>query len=107
LRPIAFTWKEGGARDLGLGAEDVAAVEPLLVTHNAKGEIEGVKYDRLSAVLINAIHQQQQQIQQQHDLVAQQQRQLGRLRAANAALNARLRVVEQRVTKNGTGANPQ
>jgi hypothetical protein len=107
LRPIAFTWKQDGARDLGLGAEDVAAVEPLLVTHNAQGQIEGVKYDRLSAVLINAIHQQQQQIQQQRDLVAQQQRQLGRLRAANAALNARLRVVERRGTKNRTGANPQ
>jgi hypothetical protein len=28
LRPIAFNWKQDGTRDLGLGAEDVAAVEP-------------------------------------------------------------------------------
>ena len=52
-------------RDLGLGAEDVAAIEPLLVTHNDKGQVEGVKYDHLNVVLINAILQQQAQIKQQ------------------------------------------
>ena len=62
LRPISFTWKADGTRDVGLGAEDVAKIEPLLVTHNDKGEIEGVKYDHLNVVLINAIKQQQIQI---------------------------------------------
>lgn len=64
LRPISYTWKDHPERDLGLAAEEVAAVEPRLVTHNAKGEIEGVKYDRLTAVLVNAIKQQQTQIEQ-------------------------------------------
>lgn len=32
---------------LGLGAENVAAIDPLLVTYNSKGEVEGVKYDRI------------------------------------------------------------
>jgi hypothetical protein len=62
LRPVTFRWKDGGQRDLGLVAEEVNDVEPLLVTHNAKGEIEGVKYDRLAAVLINAVKEQQAQI---------------------------------------------
>src|SRR5262249_7606613 len=44
LTPISFTWKEGGMRDVGLGAEDVAAVEPLLIIRDDKGEVEGVKY---------------------------------------------------------------
>src|SRR5262249_23292402 len=30
LRPIAFTWKQGGMQDVGLAAEDVERVEPLL-----------------------------------------------------------------------------
>lgn len=64
LRPISFTWKEDGARDLGLGAEEVERVEPLLTFRNKQGEIEGVKYNQLSAVLINAIKEQQQQIQE-------------------------------------------
>ena len=69
LRPISFTWKVDGTRDLGLGAEDVAKVEPLLVTHNGHGEIEGVRYDRLGTVLINAIQQQQAEIQTLKQLV--------------------------------------
>ena len=65
LQPLTFTWKTDQSRDLGLGAEDVAAIEPLLVTHNRNGEIEGVKYDRLAVVLINAVKEQQSQIERQ------------------------------------------
>ena len=50
-------------RDLGLGAEDVAAAEPLLVTYNENGEVEGVKYDRVAVVLLNAVKEQQAQIE--------------------------------------------
>jgi hypothetical protein len=64
LRPISFTWKSDGSRDFGLGAEDVASVGPFLVTRNERGEVEGVKYDRLSVVLINAIKEQQREIHQ-------------------------------------------
>jgi hypothetical protein len=62
LRPISFDWKEGGMHDLGLGAEDVAAIEPLLVNYNSKGEVEGVKYDRIGVVLVNAVKEQQAEI---------------------------------------------
>src|SRR5690606_37158601 len=40
LRPIAFNWNQGGARDLGFGAEEVQKVEPLLTTYNNKGEFD-------------------------------------------------------------------
>ncbi len=69
LRPIAFDWKQGGIHDLGLGAEDVAAIEPLLVTYNTKGEVEGVKYDRIGVVLINAVKEQQAQIERQQTVI--------------------------------------
>jgi hypothetical protein len=81
LHPITFKWKANQTLDLGFGAEDVAAVEPLLVTRNEKGEVEGVKYDRLSAVFINAFKEQQAQI--------------ASLRAVNDSLNARLRLIEK------------
>jgi len=71
LRPVTFDWKQNGEHDLGLVAEEVANVEPLLVTHNAKGEIEGVKYDRVAVVLLNAVKEQQHLIeQQQHQIEA-------------------------------------
>lgn len=69
LNPITFDWKEGGMKDLGLGAEDVAVIEPLLVTYNKKGEVEGVKYDRIGVVLLNAVKEQQIQIQKQQEQI--------------------------------------
>ena len=34
LHRVTFDWKQGGEHDLGLVAEEVVKVEPLLVTHN-------------------------------------------------------------------------
>lgn len=69
LRPISFDWKDGGMKDLGLAAEDVEKVDPLLVTYNAKGEVEGVKYDRIGVVLVNAVKEQQSVIESQQQKI--------------------------------------
>lgn len=79
LRPITFDWKEGGLHDVGFGAEEVAAVEPLLTFRNENNEIEGVKYSQISVVLVNAIKEQQAQIQKQEAVLLQQQRQIDQL----------------------------
>jgi Chaperone of endosialidase len=84
LHPISFTWKDSGLRDLGFGAEEVLKIDPLLVTYNKEGQVEGVKYDRLSVALVNAVREQQQQIES--------------LRQANAVMTARLKMIEQRLT---------
>jgi hypothetical protein len=62
LHPVTFDWKGTGEPDLGFVAEEVNQVTPLLTTRNADGQIEGVKYDHISAVLVNAVQEQQQQI---------------------------------------------
>jgi len=82
LRPITFDWKEGGKKDVGFGAEDVAKINPLFVTYNDKGEVEGVKYDRLSAVFVNAFKEQQAQIERQ-------QREIDALRKLVCSMSAR------------------
>ncbi|MDM7921573.1 MAG: tail fiber domain-containing protein [Pyrinomonadaceae bacterium] len=64
LRPVTFNWTAGNAPDLGLVAEEVAAIDPLLVTYNDKGEVEGVKYDRIGVVLINTVKEQHLRIEQ-------------------------------------------
>lgn len=81
LKPITFDWKDGGLHDLGLGAEDVAAIEPLLVTYNTKGEVEGVKYDRIGVVLVNAVKEQQKQIERQDATIQRQRSELAALKA--------------------------
>jgi Chaperone of endosialidase len=76
LKPYNFAWKNTGARELGLIAEDVAAAEPLLTYKNEKDEIEGVKYENLTVVLVNAIKEQQTQIEELRQQVRAQQEQL-------------------------------
>jgi hypothetical protein len=69
LRPVSFDWKGRDERDLGFIAEEVAEIEPLLTFRNDKGEIEGVKYAQISVVLINAVKEQQAQIEQLKKIV--------------------------------------
>ncbi len=66
LRPISYNWKEGGAYDIGLGAEDVAKVAPFFAVRNKEGVVEGVRYERLNMLLINAVKEQQQIIERQN-----------------------------------------
>src|SRR5207244_3122609 len=83
LRPISFTWKQDGTKDIGFGAEEVEKVAPMFTFRNDKGKIEGVRYDRLGVVFVNAFKEQQTQIQKQQDqlkraqaLSTQQQQQI-------------------------------
>ena len=65
LRPVTYNWKNNGVRDIGFIAEEVADIEPLLATYNEKGQIEGVKYGQITTVLVNAVKEQQTQIEAQ------------------------------------------
>lgn len=69
----AFTYQgklnDGGAADVGFGAEDVARINPLFVTYNVQGEIEGVEFDRLSVAFVNAAKERQTKIQNQQEQI--------------------------------------
>jgi hypothetical protein len=73
LRPISFTWKADGSKDIGFGAEEVERVAPAFTFRNDKGQIEGVRYDRLGVLFVNAFKEQQQQINQQQQEIEQLQ----------------------------------
>ena len=73
LRPVTFHYKQepNGPVQYGLIAEEVAKVYPDLVTRDAKGTIEGVRYEELTPLLLTALqHQQQEQVRQQQEIVA-------------------------------------
>jgi hypothetical protein len=80
LRPITFDWKQGGMRDVGFGAEDVAKIDPRFVTYNDKGQVEGVKYDRLTVAFVNALKEQQAQIEALQKQVVTQEKTLDALK---------------------------
>jgi hypothetical protein len=94
LRPVSFNWKADNQADMGLVAEEVADVEPLLVIHNEKGEVEGVKYERVGVVLINAVKEQQAQIEKQQKLIESQQQQIDALKKLVCATNPAAAICE-------------
>ncbi len=88
LRPVSFRWQDSELEDIGLIAEELADIEPRLITYNDEGEIEGIKYRHLSAVLIAAL----QDLQSDYRMtVAAQQREI-------EALTAQVATLEQTVT---------
>lgn len=71
LNPVVFKWKETGEPGIGLNAEDVAAAEPQLINRDEKGDIRDVKTQALNVVLINAVKEQQAQIEAQRKEIDQ------------------------------------
>ena len=67
MRPVSFKWKGRDENDLGLIAEEVHDVSPLLNTYTKDGKVEGVKYSQLTAVLVNAVKEQQKEIKAMQD----------------------------------------
>lgn len=64
LRGRAFDWKHSGAHDLGLIAEEVAEVLPDMVVYEP-GDTEalGVNYQAMVPLLVEAMREQQEQIE--------------------------------------------
>jgi regulator of replication initiation timing len=58
----------------------------LLATFNSKGEIQGVKYDRIGVVLVNAVKEQQTQIESQKKQIEELQEQNRQQRLFNDGL---------------------
>lgn len=65
LRGVTFSWKANGKHDIGLIAEEVAAVVPEVVGFEKNGkDARSVDYGRLTALLVEAVKQQQAEIQE-------------------------------------------
>ena len=60
LRGVTYDWKETGEASVGVIAQEVEAVFPELVVENE--EYKSVDYGKLTSVLIEAIKEQQAQI---------------------------------------------
>ncbi|WP_395300451.1 tail fiber domain-containing protein [Enterobacter sp. ECC-175] len=60
LKGVSYTWKENKTADVGLIAQDVEKVYPELV--KTKDDVKQVDYQKLVAPLIEAVREQQEQI---------------------------------------------
>ena len=61
LRGVSFDWKEGGTKAFGLIAQETKKVIPEVVDQDENGYL-GIKYNNLIGVLVEAIKDQQDQI---------------------------------------------
>jgi hypothetical protein len=70
LRGVSFAWTANGQRDIGLIAEEVGEVIPEVVAYDVNSEdATSVDYGRLVAVLIEAVKEQQEEIDELKALV--------------------------------------
>jgi trimeric autotransporter adhesin len=78
LRPVTFTWNKKSApglvnapdtRQFGLIAEEVAELFPALVNYEKDGTPLNVKYEYLSALLINEVQKLKKEIETLKKLV--------------------------------------
>jgi hypothetical protein len=83
LRPVTFIYKNdpSNTRQYGLIAEEVRQVYPELVTYDAQGKLESVRYEQLIAMLLNELQKEHAHNALQAEQLAQQAVQLQRVSA--------------------------
>jgi len=89
LEGKTYSWKEdttfANKQDIGLVAQDVEKVFPELVMENGQG-YKGIAYSKLTAVLIEAMKEQQGQMTTQQQQMTAQQDQIATLEKENTQL---------------------
>ena len=98
LSPVRFRWTDQGQEDIGLVAEEVAAVIPEIVTYNSEGQVEGVEYNRLGPLLVAGFQEQTAAnaerfaaLETDHQRLAEENTRLGIAQHELARENAELR----------------
>jgi Chaperone of endosialidase len=67
LKPVTFDYKSDstGTPQFGLIAEEVAEINPDLIVRDADGEIYGVRYEAVNAMLLNEFLKEHQKVEEQ------------------------------------------
>jgi hypothetical protein len=68
LRPVEYRYKPemnlGDLLHIGLIADEVAKVDPRIAAYKSNGELESVDYEHITALLVSAVQEQQQEIEE-------------------------------------------
>ena len=94
LKPVTFRYKKeiepNSAIMFGLIAEEVEKVAPELVTRNAKGQVETVRYEAVNAMLLNEFLKEHRRNEEQEAIIARQQKQIEALTVGLQKVSAQL-----------------
>lgn len=105
LRGVRFDWKpeHGGKADIGFVAEEVGQVVPEIVSWEAdRVYAQALAYDRITALAVEAIKEQQQLIERQQDEIERQQAALAEVQSQVDRLNADAAAKERSMRELGT-----
>jgi hypothetical protein len=101
LKPVSFRYKKeidaSGSPQFGLIAEDVAGINPDLVTRDAEGNPETVRYDSINAMLLNEFLKEHHTVQEQDARLTKQEAFIARQQKQIEALTAGLQKVSAQV----------
>jgi hypothetical protein len=94
LKPVTFHYKKEldpkGAAQFGLVAEEVAKVNPDLVVADEQGKPFTVRYEEVSAMLLNEFLKAHRRMEEQDATIAKQQKQIETLTAGLQKVSAQL-----------------
>lgn len=65
LRPVSYTWKESGKKDVGFIAEEVAGIVPEAVTYDKDGQIESFNPNTIISLAVKSLKELDEQVQDQ------------------------------------------
>jgi hypothetical protein len=95
LKTVTFRYKKEIERNsslmFGLIAEEVEQVDPDLVTRNDKGEVEAVRYEAVTAMLLNEFLKEHRKVEDQDCRIEQQEATIAELKQGVQALTAQLK----------------
>ena len=96
LRPVTFRYKKEIDRyctpQFGLVAEEVAEINPDLVTRDREGKPETVRYDAVNAMLLNEFLKEHRKVQELEANAARQQKQIEALTTGLQTVSAQLKL---------------
>jgi hypothetical protein len=83
LRGVFFNWKNDSTKtkQIGMIAQEVEPVVPEIVFTNPVDGLKGINYSQVSALFVEAIKQQQKQIEGQQQQIKDQQKEIDDLKA--------------------------
>ena len=90
LKPVTFHYKQeidpARSPQFGLVAEEVAKVNPDLVTRDAKGEVYTVRYEAVNAMLLNEFLKEHRKVQELKSTAARQEATISELKSTVGSL---------------------
>ena len=77
MRGVTYVKKDNGVKEIGVIAEEMNEVEPLVVIKNQEGVVDSVSYGRINAILIEAVKEMDEKMKAQDLIISELKRKLG------------------------------